>query len=315
MFFYEGQSCPVCGQYFAESDDIVTCPECGAPHHRECWRKEGHCHFADAHGTERQWAKADATVPPAKKQEVPTRCCPNCGSKNPEFAEFCAHCGRELDAEPQWTSAPPPPVNQYTPPSRSGFGTFNNSFQDPFGGIPRTEEIEGVSVETIAEVIGANSGYYLPRFYNMSRNGKKTSWNWAAFLLSYNWLLYRKNLLWGLLAFGFGTILEFFNSYAVLKLQTALNAATTVIPPNAASLMGIILISSGAILVMSLLFGLFGNYLYMQHVLRKARKLQEDPDAKYNSGFFQTGGTSFALGIAPNLLLIFIQNLITILML
>ena len=31
MFFYEGQSCPVCGKAFAEKDDIVSCPECGAP--------------------------------------------------------------------------------------------------------------------------------------------------------------------------------------------------------------------------------------------------------------------------------------------
>ena len=30
MFFYEGQTCPVCGQFFGEADDIVTCPECGA---------------------------------------------------------------------------------------------------------------------------------------------------------------------------------------------------------------------------------------------------------------------------------------------
>ena len=31
MFFYEGQSCPVCGQPFQETDDIVACPQCGAP--------------------------------------------------------------------------------------------------------------------------------------------------------------------------------------------------------------------------------------------------------------------------------------------
>ena len=31
MFFYEGYICPVCGKKFQESDDIVACPECGAP--------------------------------------------------------------------------------------------------------------------------------------------------------------------------------------------------------------------------------------------------------------------------------------------
>ena len=33
--------CPVCGEQFKKGDDIVVCPECGAPHHRECYEKEG----------------------------------------------------------------------------------------------------------------------------------------------------------------------------------------------------------------------------------------------------------------------------------
>ena len=60
MFFYEGYTCPVCGEKFKESDDIVACPECGAPHHRDCWKKEGHCHFVADHGTDRQWVRPQA---------------------------------------------------------------------------------------------------------------------------------------------------------------------------------------------------------------------------------------------------------------
>ena len=40
---YKGVSCPVCGQPFQEGDDIVVCPECGAPHHRACYKQLGHC--------------------------------------------------------------------------------------------------------------------------------------------------------------------------------------------------------------------------------------------------------------------------------
>ena len=29
-------TCPVCGETFQNGDDVVVCPECGAPHHREC---------------------------------------------------------------------------------------------------------------------------------------------------------------------------------------------------------------------------------------------------------------------------------------
>lgn len=44
--------CPVCDKQFKKGDDVVVCPECGTPHHRECYEKEGHCHFADRHGAD-----------------------------------------------------------------------------------------------------------------------------------------------------------------------------------------------------------------------------------------------------------------------
>ena len=30
--------------------DRVVCPECGAPHHRECYNKNGGCAFTAQHG-------------------------------------------------------------------------------------------------------------------------------------------------------------------------------------------------------------------------------------------------------------------------
>ena len=32
--------CPVCDKQFKKGDDVVVCPECGAPHHRECYEKK-----------------------------------------------------------------------------------------------------------------------------------------------------------------------------------------------------------------------------------------------------------------------------------
>ena len=42
----EGEKCPVCGAYLFDEDDVVFCPECGAPHHRECYNAVGHCALA-----------------------------------------------------------------------------------------------------------------------------------------------------------------------------------------------------------------------------------------------------------------------------
>ena len=39
----EGVSCVRCHAYLFPEDDIVYCPVCGAPHHRECYNQLGHC--------------------------------------------------------------------------------------------------------------------------------------------------------------------------------------------------------------------------------------------------------------------------------
>ena len=42
-------TCPVCNNRFQNGDDIVVCPECGAPHHRDCYEKENRCFYQDRH--------------------------------------------------------------------------------------------------------------------------------------------------------------------------------------------------------------------------------------------------------------------------
>ena len=42
-------TCPVCNKRFVNGDDVVVCPDCGAPHHRECWEKTERCFYAERH--------------------------------------------------------------------------------------------------------------------------------------------------------------------------------------------------------------------------------------------------------------------------
>ena len=51
----EGVSCVRCHAYLFPEDDIVYCPVCGAPHHRECYEQLGHCAMEEFHGTDRQY--------------------------------------------------------------------------------------------------------------------------------------------------------------------------------------------------------------------------------------------------------------------
>ena len=46
---YIGKKCPVCQKYFHADDDVVVCPDCGTPHHRECYESLGHCSNENLH--------------------------------------------------------------------------------------------------------------------------------------------------------------------------------------------------------------------------------------------------------------------------
>ena len=46
---YIGEKCPVCGKNFHADDDVVVCPICGTPHHRECYENLGHCFNEEKH--------------------------------------------------------------------------------------------------------------------------------------------------------------------------------------------------------------------------------------------------------------------------
>lgn len=347
MFFYEGYSCPVCGKPFAETDDIVACPQCGAPHHRDCWKQEGHCHFAADHGTERQWTRpepqpaadpAAPTAPQGAPETAPaTHACPRCGSVNPEFAEFCAHCGQPLETS-DWSSAPggsrvPPYANTagqpYSspagqPPYSGSYGEyapFHMPVMDPYGGIPATETIEDVPVEELASTVGQNSAYYIPKFFSMSRGGSKQIWNWPAFLLTPYWLLFRKNYLSGglvLLFFACKQVVMDVLAYTyVAPLLEASSGVTMFDAIQSAMLRGeltsymwITMLLLVADLLLRVVFGLIGNRLYMRTCIHRAKKLRAKNSYTYRTDLMTAGGTSFMLGAVAYAILQFISMLV-----
>lgn len=310
MFFYEGQFCPVCGKPFNESDDVVACPQCGCPHHRGCWKNIGHCYFEADHGTPNQWAQGKSTVSQKTNEQI----CPRCGTHNPEFAEFCAGCGNELITSENAKDTYTPPVPQYTPPVGKYTPPYGNApFRpDAVYDIPENETIEGVPVSEIAALVGNNAHYYLPRFLKMSRGGSKVSWNWAAFLLPYNWLLYRKNILFGIVVFVFTQALSLIFRFAATPLQPYMTATTPdammeemitlMSDPRLYLLMCIATVALVLTVAVRILLGLFGTHLYMRRILKKAHQIQDDPTPQYNRHFHNVGGTSFLFAIAPDLI-------------
>ena len=52
---YYGCPCEGCGKPLTLQDDIVVCPDCGAPYHRDCYEKLGRCIHSPAHAAGYEW--------------------------------------------------------------------------------------------------------------------------------------------------------------------------------------------------------------------------------------------------------------------
>lgn len=177
MLNLQDYTCPVCGKPFAPGDDVVVCPECGAPHHRECWKQSGRCAFAASHGTAAQWR------PFLKKEDDDAWVCRNCGTVNPLGSPACSKCGCAFE-EPE----PPRPEEQQPPVDPAVFAPPYT----PYGEVPSDGVVDGEAAMDMATFLGPRAGYYLPRFQYMEQSRNPLSWNWAAALFPVEWLLYRK---------------------------------------------------------------------------------------------------------------------------
>ena len=57
-FRFTNEKCPVCNNTFEHDDDIVVCPECGTPHHRECYIENKSCANNHKHSEDFRWEPA-----------------------------------------------------------------------------------------------------------------------------------------------------------------------------------------------------------------------------------------------------------------
>lgn len=97
---YINSVCDGCGLPLREEDDIVVCPECGTPQHRECYKKENRCVNEHRHSEDFEWEGASAPAPEKprteKKDNEDMLPCPSCGHMNPRDAKRCEGCSMKL---------------------------------------------------------------------------------------------------------------------------------------------------------------------------------------------------------------------------
>ena len=289
----EGQKCPVCGGYVFDNDDLVFCPTCGAPHHRDCYEAVGHCALEADHGTENQYKKPqpkdDTFNPTQDKKEnankAPKRRCVFCGEIYDINQSACPKCG---------TTAP---VNM---PFSVNMGRF-----DPLGGVGEKEKIEDAEAKTIASFVAVNTQRYLPKFKKLNKNNK-LSWNWAAFLFPHAWFFFRKmylqgvlftilTLAAGLLSSSLNILLadfpeEALKSYPLIASYIIENFATLNHLPIYAALVG------GLIsLVISVVAGMWGDWWYRSFTLSSVKQIVAEENEDIVLSLRQKGGVNILL--------------------
>lgn len=195
---FKDVQCVYCDKIFTENDDVVVCPQCGSPHHRECWKENGCCKNEQLHEEGFEWKFPEHLKPVISlKREQPSSpeaaykfkngesaiACPHCGSLNYGFDAVCMQCKQPLNDN---RIAPDDEATaQLSPEQRF-------EYYRQFGGLKPDTVIASVKAEDYAAYIGKNAGRYIRKFAVMERFGKRFSVSLCAFLFGPIWFFYRK---------------------------------------------------------------------------------------------------------------------------
>lgn len=198
MAEYTNLICPVCEQKFSPDDDIVVCPVCGTPHHRECYAKQRQCanhswhsenKSYDADEERKKLSQENEQNEENRQEKRDAVTCSRCGQQNDAQAIFCNRCGAPVS---QGFAS-----GEDNPFSQRGFGAapFN-----PFASLESDEKIDGVETWKYTAVVKENAFRFVPQFKMMFKRNRKTSFNFAAFMFSPFYFFYRK-------MYGIGAVL------------------------------------------------------------------------------------------------------------
>lgn len=318
---YMGKPCPVCARTFRDEDDIVVCPKCGAPYHRECYEEKGACLFKELHKNHQSWQDIQPEEPKKSENDETAdevSICRRCGAHNPLDAIVCKECGSFLSREIN-----PPAGSQSSNSStpKDGPSVGNTSpftiFLDPMGGVAQEEDFDGVSGAELAKYVKNNTTYYLPVFMRHKTTGRNR-FNFCAFLFTGGWYLYRKqyvkgallSLLYILVELGALFISMQFSSPLINEANRFYEGAQYVNINDYISwalsqksfgdliLMFLPTLLSLLYLIVRIICGLRGNKSYYRHAVKKIKTIKENPDTTASDALkeiSEKGGTNNAI--------------------
>ena len=293
---YENYKCPVCHRQFEKDDDIVTCPECGTPHHRECYKLVGHCVNEGLHKNDYSFLEAEK---PMKKEPEEIYYSP---SENEDLQ------GEDIINEAKAQSVKDVEESNNDDKSKKAQGGFSpfQTIQLDMGQYSEKGEIDGVSITDIAATIRNNVPRFISKFKQFSEKNKKLSWNWSAFFFGSFYLLFRKMYKQGIAFFclvisviigGEAAIMKFapqyieamqsfISSYDTSKAISTADLQGIMAAPDSMTAVKIAYIILGVILVLRIIQALFADYFYKTTVFSIIKSVTDKLDNGAN--FTQT---------------------------
>lgn len=265
---YIGEQCPVCKKEFTAEDDIVVCPECGTPHHRDCYNLANRCANEELHAAGEKW----------KHRAKPSRyrVCPKCSFPNRITDTVCQRCGEALSADYEQTAD-----NNGTNGEKHWGETFTmpdaEDLMNPikYLGLDPNEDMGGVTMKEMSDFVGPSTIYYIPKFKKMKDEGIRPTFN--LFSLLFPSLFFANRKMWGWAIFAAVLSIIFNLPANLIMYDKGLPAEIiSVIKDNKHMIELMSEIFVAADIVVRVLFGLFSNWFYYRFSLNSLKKIKRD---------------------------------------
>ena len=311
---YYGCPCEGCGEPLTLKDDIVVCPDCGAPYHRTCYEKLGRCIHSPAHAAGYEWHFL--------YQDAELRTCPSCGERTLRSEEICRCCGAalppETEADEQLNDRKAAQDEQhggfdyerfYRQYEQQTMDPLHRNLQAAFG---KDELIDGIPSSDWMTYIGTAAPAYLNDYSRMQLQHTKISLSFSALLFGPFYFFYRKA--WKP-AFGFlAAELLLFIPTLISMMQTTGSPLTAGI--SASMLVVLSRVMSLLSFALMLVRGLYGKWLYRRSAAARIRRIRaEFPDPEQRRAVLNAqGGVSFAACIGAFILLMLVGILCSMLL-
>lgn len=299
---YKGEKCFFCNQEFNDDDDIVVCPECGTPYHRNCYKEAGNCINHQLHETGEFWKKT-------KEDE-----------KLSQTETFDSTTENINDVDIDTSSENAAGENVFG--GSMGQEFINFDLNKPFFGLDPDEDFEGVKMSEIFAFVKTNTIYYIPLFKKMKNMGSKISFNFTSFFFPYFYFANRKMWFMSLISVLVMLVLQipsvlinlsdnvssgFLDESLIEYAQSVLHNLLEFIENNYNTIETFAVVCNMGLYIFRIAMCLLGNWLYYRFTIKSINKIKlRFPDPSVNMGVISNSGGTSALNVIFVMLIIFV---------